>query len=131
MGVVDLEEYDYSRDSVSNIRATEATVAERIPARVTIRRDAPIELPHILLLMDDKEDAVLGTLKKNSPSFSYKPKFINQIDGTKFVFEDNSWVLIRFSGTENVLRYYMEFSTEIECERNEKAVMNFIQKYSK
>ena len=34
-------------------------------------------------------------------------------------------------GTENALRYYMEFSTEIECERNKKAVMNFIEKYGK
>ena len=68
IGAVDLEEYDYSRDSTSNIRATEATVPERIPARVTIRRNAPIELPHILLLMDDKEDSVLGKLKKNAPS---------------------------------------------------------------
>ncbi len=67
IGAVDLEEYDYSKDSTSNIRATEATVAERIPARVTIRRDAPIELPHILLLMDDKQDSVLGELKKNTP----------------------------------------------------------------
>lgn len=67
IGAVDLEEYDYSKDSTSNIRATEATVAERIPARVTIRRDAPIELPHILLLMDDKDDSVLGPLKENLP----------------------------------------------------------------
>ena len=67
IGAVDLEEYDYSKDSTSNIRATEATVPERIPARVTIRRDAPIELPHILLLMDDKNDAVLGGLKENAP----------------------------------------------------------------
>lgn len=67
IGTVDLEEYDYSKDSTSNIRATEATVAERIPARVTIRRNAPIELPHILLLMDDKEDDVLGSLKKTVP----------------------------------------------------------------
>ncbi|MDO5479810.1 MAG: DUF1015 family protein, partial [Clostridia bacterium] len=67
IGTVDLEEYDYSKDSTSNIRATEATVAERIPARVTIRRNAPIELPHILLLMDDKADDVLGSLKKTVP----------------------------------------------------------------
>ncbi len=66
MGAVDLEEYDYSKDSTSNIRATEATVAERIPARVTIRRNASLELPHILLLIDDKKDVVLGNLKSNS-----------------------------------------------------------------
>ena len=70
-------------------------------------------------------------LKKTSPTFSYKPKSKSNKDGVKFVFEDGSWVLIRFSGTENALRYYMEFATEIECERNLKAVMNFIDKYGK
>ena len=70
-------------------------------------------------------------LKKNSPAFSYKPKSKSNKDGVKFVFEDGSWVLMRFSGTENALRYYMEFATEIECERNLKAVTNFIDKYGK
>ncbi len=71
VGAVDLEKYDYSKDSTSNIRATEATVAERIPARVTIRRNASLELPHILLLIDDKKDAVLGELKNCSSEKIY------------------------------------------------------------
>ncbi len=70
-------------------------------------------------------------LRKNTPQFSYKPKSKSNKDGVKYVFEDGSWVLMRFSGTENVLRYYMEFSTEIECERNIKAVKTFIEKYGK
>ena len=67
-------------------------------------------------------------LLKLSPKFSYKPKEISHMDGTKYFFDDGSWVLLRFSGTESVLRYYMEFSTEIECERNLKAILNFIDK---
>lgn len=51
---VDLEEYDYSKDSKSLIRATEGTVLERIPPRVRIRKDAPLEMPHVMLLIDDK-----------------------------------------------------------------------------
>ena len=70
-------------------------------------------------------------LQKSSPNFSYKPVSVLNMDGTKYVFEDGSWVLLRFSGTENALRYYMEFSTEIECERNLKAVTTFIDKYGK
>ena len=70
-------------------------------------------------------------ISKKTPSFSYKPVEKNTIDGTKFIFEDGSWALLRFSGTENVLRYYMEFSTEIECERNLKAITNFIAHYGK
>ena len=68
-------------------------------------------------------------LLKKSPNFSYKPKEKTTIDGTKYVFEDGSFALIRFSGTENVLRYTLEFPTEIECERNLKALMNYINQY--
>jgi len=64
-----------------------------------------------------------------TPNFSYKAT-INQLkDGAKYVFEDGSWVVIRFSGTENLVRYCLEFPTEIECERNIKAIDNFIDKY--
>lgn len=68
VGAIDLEAYDYKRESRSSVRATEATVSERIPPRVTIRRHAPLELPHILLLMDDPEDSVLAPLKNQLPS---------------------------------------------------------------
>ena len=60
VGAVDLTEYDYSPDSKSPVRATEATVLSRIPPRVAIRRDAPIELTHIMLLADDPADRVIG-----------------------------------------------------------------------
>ncbi|MCR4719109.1 MAG: DUF1015 domain-containing protein [Firmicutes bacterium] len=59
VGSVDLEAYDFSKDSKSPIRATEGTVLERIPPRVKIRENAPLELPHIILLMDDKEDTII------------------------------------------------------------------------
>ncbi len=59
VGMVDLMAYDYHRGADSLIRATEATVTERIPARTTIRRDAPIELPHVMLLIDDRARTVI------------------------------------------------------------------------
>ncbi len=59
VGAVDLMTYDYRRGATTLIRATEATVAERIPARTTIRRDAPIELPHAMLLIDDRKRSVI------------------------------------------------------------------------
>lgn len=49
----DLEQYDYTPGSGSLIRATEGTVLERIPPRVRVRKDAPVELPHVMLLVDD------------------------------------------------------------------------------
>lgn len=59
VGVVDLEAYDYSSESTSDIRATEKTVVERIPPRVAIRRDAILELPHILVFCDDDKKELL------------------------------------------------------------------------
>ncbi|MBE6573799.1 MAG: DUF1015 domain-containing protein [Ruminococcaceae bacterium] len=63
VGAVDLEEYDFSKGSKSLIRATEGTVLERIPPRVEIRKDAPLELPHVMLLIDDIERTVIEPLK--------------------------------------------------------------------
>ncbi len=62
IGAVDLECYDYNRGSSSLIRATEGTVLERIPPRVRIREGAPLELPHVMLLIDDPEQRVIEPL---------------------------------------------------------------------
>ena len=59
IGAVDLEQYDYNAGSVSLIRATEGTVLERIPPRVAVRRGAPVELPHVMLLIDDRKRTVI------------------------------------------------------------------------
>ncbi|MCQ2427480.1 MAG: DUF1015 domain-containing protein [Clostridia bacterium] len=70
---IDLEDYDYAAGSVSPVRATEKTVAERIPPRLAVRRGAPIEMPHIMLLIDDPSGAVLGPLEalpENAYSYS-------------------------------------------------------------
>ena len=60
----DLEAYDYQEGSISAIRPTERTVQERIPSRMAVRKGASLELPHILLLMDDPEDKILGLARK-------------------------------------------------------------------
>ncbi len=62
VGMIDLEKYDYSRGSFSEVRATEATVAERIPPRLNVRRGAPLELPHIMILIDDPSHTVIEPL---------------------------------------------------------------------
>ncbi|MFA9382001.1 MAG: DUF1015 domain-containing protein, partial [Acetanaerobacterium sp.] len=65
IGKIDLLAYDYSKGSGSLVRATEGTVLERIPARVNIRKDAPLELPHVMLLIDDATDSVIAPLAAN------------------------------------------------------------------
>lgn len=62
MLALDLEMYDFSTGSQSLIRATEGTIMDRLPPRIRIRKDAPLELPHILVLIDDPKDKVIGTI---------------------------------------------------------------------
>ena len=67
---IDLEKYDWQPDSRPLIRATEGTVPERLPARMEIRKNAPLETSHVLLLVDDEEDTLipgLGMEAKKSP----------------------------------------------------------------
>ncbi|WP_297209752.1 DUF1015 domain-containing protein [uncultured Flavonifractor sp.] len=62
VGMVDLEQYDYEPGSGAAIRATEGTVLSRIPPRVAVRKNAPLELPHAMLLADDPRKTVLEPL---------------------------------------------------------------------
>lgn len=59
VGAIDLEYYDYSIGSQSAIRATEGTIVSRIPPRQKIRRNAPLELPHIIMLVDDRKKEIV------------------------------------------------------------------------
>jgi hypothetical protein len=59
---LDLEEYDFHAGAQSLIRATEGTILERLPPRMHIRRGAPLELPHILVLIDDQQQSVIEPL---------------------------------------------------------------------
>ncbi len=68
VGMIDLEHYDYTRGSRTLIRATEETVPERIPPRLAVRRDAVLELPHVMLLIDDPEKTVIEPLAARADS---------------------------------------------------------------
>ena len=66
IGMVDLDQYDFTPGSGALIRATEGTVLSRIPPRVRVRQDAPIELPHVMLLIDDPKGSVIEPLTAQS-----------------------------------------------------------------
>lgn len=59
VGAVDLEDYDYSPQSQTKIRATEGTVVSRIPPRLAVRMRADIELTHIMMLIDDRDCEII------------------------------------------------------------------------
>lgn len=99
VGAVDLEQYDYRRGSSSQIRATEATVAERIPPRLKIRENASCELPHIMILIDDPAKTVIEPLGGKSLSKLYDFKFMQgggSISG--YLLDDNA-----IDGVDNAL----------------------------
>lgn len=71
IGLIDLEAYDYRSDSVSPIHATEGTVESRLPPRVKIREGASLELPHIVVFIDDPENRVFGTLGEGEKLYDF------------------------------------------------------------
>ncbi|HSK88948.1 MAG TPA: DUF1015 domain-containing protein, partial [Anaerolineales bacterium] len=66
---LDLERYDYTKGSSSLIRATEGTIVDRLPPRIKIREGALLELPHILVLIDDPQHTVIEPLSAVKTQF--------------------------------------------------------------
>lgn len=71
VGRLDLESYDFSNDAVSLTRASEETVISRLAARVVLREGAELEMPHIMLLMDDVEGTVVKTAEAGAGEVLY------------------------------------------------------------
>ncbi len=69
VGLIDLEDYSYEKGADTLIRATEATVVERIPPRVEIRKDASLEIPHVMLLINDPDRTVIEPLSDDRANF--------------------------------------------------------------
>ena len=92
IGCVDLEDYDYSRGSETLIRATEGTVLERIPPRVAIRRGAVIEMPHIMILIDDPQRTVIDPVAEriSDDSLAYDFDLMENSGHVKGYFVDPS-----------------------------------------
>ena len=73
---IDLEEYEYKKGSTSRVRATEGTIEDRLPPRVEIRKNAPLELPHIMILIDDKQNEVFSLVEKAQKTQEYSVKLM-------------------------------------------------------
>ena len=64
---LDLECYDFTKGSASLVRATEGTIVERLPPRMKIRTGAALEIPHIMVLIDDPQRTVIEPVEKAKP----------------------------------------------------------------
>ena len=97
---IDLEEYSYERGVPCSIKASEATIVERIPPRLKIRKDAPIELPHTLLLFDDKEKSNIEQLYAKRKELDLLYDFeLNQNGGhiRGYLVKDTETVINKFN----------------------------------
>ena len=66
MVALDLDRYSWEKGSTSLIRATEGTILSRIPPRKKIRKDAPLEIPHIMVLISDSGRTVIEPLAQSA-----------------------------------------------------------------
>ena len=97
---VDLEEYSYKRGVPCSIKASEATIEERIPPRLKIRKDAPIELPHTLVLFDDKDRQIVEPLYQSRDKLPCVYDFeLNQKGGhiRGYLIKDTNKVIEQFN----------------------------------
>ena len=111
MIAIDLETYEWKPFSKALIRATEATIVDRIPPRMEIRRGAPLEMPHIMLLINDKDVDLINNIgniaKKNNKSPVYNDKLMQ-----------NSGSIVGWSiSEENEIQYVLESINKI-AEKN-------------
>ena len=95
---IDLEQYDWAPESRPLIRSTEGTVTERLPARIEIRRGAPLELPHVLLLIDDEADTLIPSIgeiaRKRQPLYE-TPLMMNSGSVSGWAVDtEEAWALL-------------------------------------
>ena len=101
---VDLEDYSYEKGTDALIRASEATIVERIPPRLKIRKDAPIELPHILVLFDDPQKTIVEQLYAQRDKLEKVYDFELNKDGGHirgYKVEDTKEVISKFNDLFN------------------------------
>jgi hypothetical protein len=95
---IDLDQYDWRKGSQTLIRATEGTIESRIPPRMEVRRGAPLETPHILLLIDDVEDmmmSVITKLMRGAPYAYDSPLMMNSGSvRSRLLYRKNDWSFI-------------------------------------
>ena len=115
MLAIDLERYDFSKGSQSLIRATEGTIIDRLPPRIRIRENAQLEIPHIMVLIDDADKTVIEPLTAKTDSFEKVYSFdlmkhSGSIKGWKIseesIIENLAGSLIKLADSENFKSRY-------------------------
>lgn len=112
IGALDLEKYEYGKKTESLIRATEGTIEERIPPRLKIRENAPIEFPHVMVLFDDEKREISEYYYSKKDSLKKLYDFELNMGGGRiegYFIKDAKEVLEKFSAlldTERLVKKY-------------------------
>lgn len=107
VGVLDLEAYDYSPDAKTPVRASEFTVEDRLPPRVRVRREAALEMPHIMLFFNDPADHLMSAAKAAAGETLYDFELMGgggHICGRR-IFGDTAWSLAEMISGDEGLRF--------------------------
>lgn len=115
IGALDLEEYDFKENSKSLIRSTEKTIIERIPPRLKIREDAILEIPHTLLLINDKRKNVIEYFSKKKKELEKIYEFFLMKDGGKI-----EGYLLKEDDIKKVQENISILKSEIEIKNSDK-----------
>ena len=110
---VDLEQYEYYKGTTSFVRPTEGTIEDRLPPRVAIRKNAPLELPHIMLLINDEQKQIIEAITKEDIIPLYETDLMQSggsIKGYKLTDSAAERVLSQFASVacgkgDNVIRF--------------------------
>jgi len=121
---LDLEQYDYTKGAQSLIRSTEGTILDRLPPRIKVRQNAPIELPHIMVLIDDPDKSVIEPLFNEKLETVYdfellergghlkgyrvdQPELINQVTSALECLADSNVYREKYNVDDAVMLYAM------------------------
>ena len=105
VGKIDLEDYSYTKGIKSPIRATEGTVLERIPPRVKVRQECPLESPHVMLLIDDENCEIIESIADKAESLEkvYDFSLMQESGSISGYLLDEECVKILDSGIEHLM----------------------------
>ncbi len=119
LGALDLEYYDYGKNSISPIHATEGTIEDRLPPRVKVRKDAPLEMPHIMVFIDDIDFSVIEPISEVKQKLSKLYDFDlmaegGHIAGWQMSFNDSDAVLKALDNLSNPSEIKRKYGRNIE-----------------
>ena len=108
VGKIDLERYDWAEGTATPVRATEGTVESRLPARVEVRRGAVLEMPHIMVFINDAENTIIPSAAGGEELYDFELMLGGgHIRGSRVAGEAARELTARLDAMEGEIKYAM------------------------